>query len=219
MRGTLTILGLYNYDTSIFENFVVPEDVDAATAINNIVMDNAELEIMYPEPDTMKFLIGLWSSRELPVWTRILNAITTEYNPLENYNRTETWTDSEEEDTTATQTGSNTRTPNLTETRTPNLNETHKVAGYNSGTLVDSTQDTTTGTDTAKTTGTDTIATSSSGSGSRDKSATRSGNVSGNIGVTTSQQMLNQELDVAGRTDIYRYISESFKRRFCLMVY
>ena len=166
MRGTLTILGLYNYDTSIFENFVVPEDVDAATAINNIVMDNAELEIMYPEPDTMKFLIGLWSSRELPVWTRIFNAITTEYNPLENYNRTETWTDSEEEDTTATQTGSNTRTPNLTETRTPNLNETHKVAGYNSGTLVDSTQDTTTGTDTVKTTGTDAVSLSSSGSGS-----------------------------------------------------
>lgn len=187
MRGTLSILGLYNYDTSIFENFVVPENVDAATAVNAIVMDNAELEIMYPEPDTMKFLIGLWSSRELPVWTRIYKAITTEYNPLENYNRTETWDDTENEETSASSSGT----------------DTHKVTGYNSGDLVTQSQDDTSGT----------------GSGSRDRTFGRTGNVSGNIGVTTSQQMLNQEIDVAGRTDIYKYISESFKRRFCLMVY
>ena len=50
MRATLSILGLYNYDTSIFENFVVPDGVDAADAVNSIVMDNAELELIYPEP-------------------------------------------------------------------------------------------------------------------------------------------------------------------------
>lgn len=215
MRATLTILGLYNYDTSIFENLVVPTGVDAATAINSICMDNAELEIMYPEPETMKFLIGLWSTRMLPIWERVLAAITAEYNPLENYNRTETWTDTEDEDTTATNSTTDSNTGSST--RTPNLTEGHKVAGYNDTTLVDSSSDTTTGTEGISSNNTETI--SGSGSGSKDRTLVHSGNVSGNIGVTTSQQMLNQELDVAERTDIYRYISESFKQRFCLMVY
>ena len=187
MRATLTILGLYNYDTSIFENLTVPEGVDAATAINSICMDNAELEIMYPEPETMKFLIGLWSTRMLPIWERVLNAITTEYNPLENYNRTETWSQTDTGSSSANNSGTT----------------TSKVAGYNDPTLATAGQ----------------TEDSSTGSGSSSLSSVRSSNISGNIGVTTSQQMLNQELDVAERTDIYRYISESFRQRFCLMVY
>ena len=187
MRATLTILGLYNYDTSIFENLVVPDGVDAATAVNSICMDNAELEIMYPEPDTMKFLIGLWSTRMLPVWERVNKAIKTKYNPLENYNRTET--------ITQTDTGESSATSNAT--------RTNKVAGYNDPALTNSTQ----------------TVDNSSGSGNSKLSSNRKSNISGNIGVTTSQQMLNQELDVSERTDIYRYISESFKQRFCLMVY
>ena len=187
MRATLTILGLYNYDTSIFENLVVPEGVDAATAINSICMDNADLEILYPEPDTMKFLIGLWSSRMLPVWTRVLTAITEEYNPLENYNRTETWKQTDTGESSA-KSGSTV---------------VHKVAGYNDNAMATSGQ----------------TEENSSGSGNSKLVADRTSNVSGNIGVTTSQQMLNQELDIAPRTDIYKYISESFKTRFCLMVY
>lgn len=187
MRATLTILGLYNYDTSIFENLTVPTGVDAATAINSICMDNADLEILYPEPDTMKFLIGLWSSRMLPVWERVYNAITAEYNPLENYNRTETWSQTDTGQSSATN-GSTT---------------TNKTAGFNDSSLATSGQ----------------TEDSSHGSGNSKLSSVRRSNVAGNIGVTTSQQMLNQELDIAPRTDIYKYISESFKQRFCIMVY
>lgn len=191
MRATLSILGLYNYDTSIFENFVVPDGVNVADAINSIVMDNAELEILYPEPETMKFMIGLWSKRELPVWERIFRVINMEYNPLENYNRNETWTDVVDENTSATTTG--------------NSDTTHKVTGYNDFQLVDSTKDIANATET--------------GTGEKDSTTTRTGNVSGNIGVVTSQKMLLEEIGLAPETDIYKYISESFKRRFCLMVY
>ena len=43
--------------------------------------------------------------------------------------------------------------------------------------------------------------------------------ISGNIGVTTSQQMLEQELLVAPKLNVYNYIMESFKNRFCLEVW
>lgn len=191
MRANLSILGLYNYDTSIFENLTLPDELDAATAIDSIVFDNAELEIMYPEPDTMKYLIGLWSRRETPIWKRMYDAMQLEYNPIENYNRTETWTDSETENTEAN-----------TETSGTNTNQ---VAGFNSEEFTNKDKGTGTGTE--------------AGTGSRETSSSHTGNVSGNIGVTTSQQMLQQELDIAPKLEIYKVISESFKKRFCLMVY
>ena len=191
MRGTLSILGLYNYDTSIFQNLIVPDGVNIADAINSIVFDNADLELLYPEPETMTFLIGLWSKRELPAWERVLRVINMEYNPIENYNRNETWTDIEDEDTTAQTSG--------------NSSNTHKVSAYNDYQLVNSTQDV--------------VDASENGSGTRDKTTSRTGNVSGNIGVVTSQKMVLEELGLSDKVDIYKYISESFKRRFCLMVY
>lgn len=187
MRSTLSILGLYQWDDTIFENLVVPDGVDASLAVDSILFDNAELEIMYSDPDWMKALIGMWSARELPVWERIFKAISKDYDPLENYNRNETVDQTD----TGTSSASGSATNN------------HKVTGYNDGILVDQNQDTG----------------NSSSSGNSSLTTKRTSNVRGNIGVTTSQQMLNQELDVAKRTDIYLYISESFKNRFCLMVY
>lgn len=41
----------------------------------------------------------------------------------------------------------------------------------------------------------------------------------GNIGVTTSQQMLSQELDIAHRVDLVNYIVDDFRSEFCLDIY
>ena len=41
----------------------------------------------------------------------------------------------------------------------------------------------------------------------------------GNIGVTTSQEMLTQELELAKIIEVIPIIIESFKNRFCLLVY
>lgn len=41
----------------------------------------------------------------------------------------------------------------------------------------------------------------------------------GNIGVTTSQQMLAQELDIVHRLDLIDYIADDFRSEFCLDVY
>ena len=47
----------------------------------------------------------------------------------------------------------------------------------------------------------------------------RTSNISGNIGVTTSQQMAEQELEISAKLNIMNYIIESFKERFCLLVW
>ena len=85
----LSIMGLYNYDDTIFENMQIPEGMDKELIVDSIISDCMELETVYPEPDAMKAMIAVWSKRELPVWNRIRNAELAEYNPIENYHRTE----------------------------------------------------------------------------------------------------------------------------------
>lgn len=203
MRASLSILGLYNWDTTIFENFTVPTGVDSATALNTLIYDNAPFEILYPDPATMKFMIGLWCTKEMPIWERVYTAAQAQYNPIQNYNRTESWTDATGEN--ASGTSSSTSSTDTDET------QTGKTVGYNDSNFTNKDQNIIDGSSSTTTSGTTT--------GNRNETTTHTGNISGNIGVTTSQEMLEQELEVAPKLDIYKYISESFKQRFCLMVY
>lgn len=48
--------------------------------------------------------------------------------------------------------------------------------------------------------------------------ASHKSHIHGNIGVTTSQQMINEELKLR-ETDIYKIIANEFKNKFCIAVY
>ena len=69
-------------------------------------------------------------------------------------------------------------------------------------------------------TGTDNKITSESGSDAEEEghSAVHTGRLHGNIGVTTSQQMLQSELDIA-RFNIYDEAADLFISEFCIYVY
>lgn len=82
----------------------------------------------------------------------------------------------------------------------PGSTQTTSQQGYNEAGFVDATKVTAGGKD------------------STEASSTHSGRMYGNIGVTTSQQMLQSERDVAD-FNIYQIIIDDFKRRFCVMVY
>lgn len=77
---------------------------------------------------------------------------------------------------------------------------TGRVAGFNSSDLLDNSG-----------ASTDVRRTASN-------SNTRRGRAWGNIGVTTTQQMIEQQRDVV-KLNIYNYIIDSFIRRFCIMMY
>lgn len=97
-----------------------------------------------------------------------------------------------------------------------------KTTGTSSGTGgsdrdLDSTV-TTAGTDTLAETGTSSNTETVTHSNSDSKTGAHEGHLYGNIGVTTSMQMLTEELK-GRQTDIYQIIVDEFKRQFCLMVY
>lgn len=195
MRATISILGLYNLNDDVFDNLTVPTGIDSDLLINNLVTELAELELIYSDYNFMKFMIGVWSRKELPTWERVLTASSKVYDPIENYDRIEEWHD------------------NLNSNSAVNSNMTgngsvqHDVAGFNSTALVNASKDT----NTESNTGFSSDTSASTGS--------HTGRVHGNIGVTTSQQMLQSELDIAPKLNVYDFIINSFKNRFCLQVY
>lgn len=82
----------------------------------------------------------------------------------------------------------------------------------------DTTETTTTGDDTTNSSGTVESSTTGSNELNKDTTYTRDAHLYGNIGVTTSQQMLMSELDI-GYWNIYEKITDLFLREFCLLVY
>ena len=43
MRATLTIMGMYEWDNTLFDGMSLPDNVPRETMINNILLETAEL--------------------------------------------------------------------------------------------------------------------------------------------------------------------------------
>ena len=73
-RGVrLSVLGLYKSDSGLFSEMVYPSGFSAdekQTTVGNILAECAELECLFPDPDTMKTMIGLWSKLNISAWER-----------------------------------------------------------------------------------------------------------------------------------------------------
>lgn len=221
----LTVEGLYNYDNTLFDGFNVPDGLVKEIAIDAILMRTRELEILYPDFSYMKNRITIWSNKYQINWKKLYDTTVLEYNPIENYDRMEDWTDTDDE--TSTSARDNTRnTTNTVKSTSTNevmnsVNVTDQNTAFNAGLADHSKQitegDTTeNGTITNTETGKDTE--NESVNGGKTGKHTRTGRAHGNIGVTTSQQMIQSERDLVV-FNLYDVIAESFIENFCLMVY
>ena len=90
----LSPLGLYQWDQTVFDLMQIPSELDKPTLIDNLLAETAELEVLYPNPVVFKNLVAVWSAKQLDIWNRLYATTQYEYNPIENYNRYETGSDS-----------------------------------------------------------------------------------------------------------------------------
>lgn len=242
MRATLSILGLYQHDQTLFDEMIIPAVLDRQTLIDNILYESASLEAYYSNPDFMKFMIGRWSFMNQTVWEKMLATTTLEYNPIHNYDRTEEWSENEKMLDTRNATGKDTETRNLKTGETVNgssngdtttsgtIKSDLSVSGYNDN-MLSPRESTTESPDTLvsqNVSGETNRDVTDSGTINKDRTDnesldrkrdnTRMGRAFGNIGVTTTQQMIQQEREIS-EFNIYEYITKSFVKRFCLQVY
>lgn len=205
MRSTVSILGVYDYDNTVLDGFVLPANVSRETFLMELFRNCAELELLYSDPDVLRPMLKYWSETRLPIWEELENTLHYEYNPIENYDRREDWSD----DSISEACGNS----NTTSSIKTNHNTTNKIAAFNA-TADDQlkTRDETTNTADDKTTSSgDTTTNTSAGS-------THTGRLHGNIGVTTTQAMIKEQRDVV-QFSVIEYIVNDFKHDFCLMVY
>ena len=234
----ITMIGLQNALTwrnqSLFDNLNLPSGIDKDTVIDNILLEGGDFEVLYADPYFMRVAIGTWSSKHYRTFEKWITALNLEYNPLENYDRQENWTDTLDSDTT------NNSTDNTSDTNTSSVNVTtstegsetdngsieNTVSAFDSNTYQPSDKSTSdSSTSTSNESNSDTSSNASlthqstiTDIGTKDDTSVHSGRVHGNIGVTTSQQMLQSELDLA-RFNIVQQITDLFLTEFCIMIY
>lgn len=203
LNPRLTLIGLYKYNPAVFQNLSLPAAVDEETFIDSLLMEYGECPLIYPNYDYMVLAIGAWCRKWYANIERIATALDATYNPIHNYDRTETWTENE--------TGTKDVTRGIETTENESGNDEDLVSAYNESTYQPS----------AKT------VYDRENEGTQDESYdedttrqnTRSGRAYGNIGVTENSAMVQHELDLRSSENLYHIIAELFYKEFCLYVF
>lgn len=334
-RAMITPLTMYKIDNTIFDGITLPIynfprsseypdlflygwNMDKETFINNLLLETAELDTLYTEPDYFKFAVTQWSHKEFPIWQKLYETLFYKYNPIwnkdgtikENANEIRNMINNENRIKSASSTGGSSENENINDTdNTNNIHiETGEESKTNSGNKSITDNKTSTGTENENTNNSKTIAddttqtnkisafdastfadreqtiidkdtterenninnkisiNTESGNSSelnsinentnnivtsndtnirdynRGRKVTNSNNTTnnenenvintdngtidnvltrieqGNIGVTTTQQMIEAERELV-KFNIYDFIIDSFKARFCLLIY
>lgn len=192
-------MAIYDYDDSVLDGLELPDDMDRTTLIKELLINTAELSVIYSDPEFLKDMIEYWSLSRIEVWNKLWELAREEYDPLVNYDRTET-------ERLAHGKRIEVR---YHDEKDASGDTNNKVAGFNSVEQVDKSSSSTSygidtdGSNTEINSGTDVTSKTSKG----------------NIGVTTYQQMMKEELEMRPRLNMYTYIIEEFKHQFCVLVY
>ena len=177
---------------SLFDGISLPDDIDQKILYDKIMYDNWDLEPYISDFDVLHRFILNWFKTRYHAWEMMNKALSQDYEPLENMNRTETETITRERKFTG-----------QTSTEDSGENET-RVSAFDSSSYQPSQMDT------SQAKG------SENRNDSEDETVTNERNSHGTIGVITNQDMLQKEIDIR-RYDIYSIISKEFTNEFMLL--
>ena len=143
----MTLIGMYNYRDDIFNELVLPSGIDADLFKQSLLMKGGEFEVLYPDPDFLKYSIKIWSSKWFRTFSEWLRGTEQRWNPIYNYDRFEESRNEnrKEFDSKTTADYSDQRRVDLDDTRTADLKDA-RTANLQDKTVFDNT-DTTTQTD------------------------------------------------------------------------
>lgn len=199
----ITLIGMYNYDNTLFDGLELPEGYNKETFIDSLIMEHGEKCVLYSDFNYLKACISAWGRKWSLELSRIYEALTAEYNPIWNYDRNEEYTD----------TGKSTDKPDY-----ENLN-TQKSAGTVENQI---------SADNSSTYQPEGKTISDMGSISQTVKGTRSNVESklehkahlwGNIGVTTSASMVTEVVEQRMKYNLYETATKLFANELLINVY
>lgn len=209
-HSKITLVGLYRFldqeGDDLFSELILPADIDRQTFIDSVMLRGAEFEILYAEPETMKYAIGAWSKKWQRTLTKWAEVLKIDYNPLENYDRTETWSDARSANGKQKGSASDASVMN------GYADNEEKRAAYDSASYSPLNKNENTSKNSTSSASVTNAETENA------ESAIHTGNIHGNIGVTTSQQMLSAEWEVA-KLNVYESAADLFLTELCIYTY
>lgn len=230
----VTMIGMYNFDNTLFDGLIFPEGINKDIAVNEVLIRCGEFEVNYPEISFMKNMISHWGQKHFRTFQKWIDALNIEFDPLYNYDRFEEYEDTRthKNNTKSTRSesesnSSDMQSSNKTNTVT-NDNNTLKrdVSAFDASTYQAKDKETTedsqnvngTSQSTSTATGKNSLNASEGIDEAGDETSKHKAHLYGNIGVTTSTQMLEDYIRVE-RFNIYEQIADIFVDEFCICVY
>lgn len=218
----ITTIGFYkwmqSHNDDLFSKMNLPVGIDKDTLIDNILLRAGEFEVVHSNPFFYQNAIGVWSAKHERTFEKWATALSLEYNPIENYDRKEEWEDiGESKENTTNKSNGNSIGYTSGSTSLNGVND-NKVSAFDSDDYQPESKNTNTST------GTDSSNTSTNTNNSfvndvdANSNSKHSGRIHGNIGVTTTQQMLESELSLAA-WNVYEHITDLFIDEFCIAIY
>jgi hypothetical protein len=219
----MTIYGLNNYMASVqddlFSGLTLPTGITKNVVVKNILKESADFETLYSDPYFLQELITNWSAKWYDTFEKWYNALQIQYDPLNNFDRHEEWEDVGTSASTNIGTGSVSNKSKTEETPSGKMIQKHFVTPYESNVETLQGSDETSYENYKDTTETNTTSgTNTSNTGTGNTTGKHKGHLYGNIGVTTSQQMLEAELEIA-TWNLVQHITDIFIKEFCILVY
>lgn len=241
MVSGLTLWGLFEYtDETLFDSIEFTELLDKDTMLTNLIDKWGSVDLYQSNPIIVKRRINTFFLKNYDNFEKMAEALQAEYDPIENYNRHEITNENRDiaksgEDTSST-TGSNSSSAEGSSSssgsytaNTGSQTNEHEVSADNETGYNDYNQDKN-GARSDTGSSEDGLENSSSASSEFtegteeghsediDDDFERTSHIHGNIGVTTSQQMIESEIELR-KFNIYDYIADLFAAEFLVRVF
>lgn len=200
---------------TLLDGVVVPAGINVEFLKSEIMLQCGLLTPLYSEPEVMQAAIAQWFNARSWTFEHLVNIIRAEYSPIENYDRTEDYKKEIDSNRDISTTLSNSDT--TVRSVEGDLTTEQEVSPYNSSSYVDSQKSTVT--DGQAITTETTYGRTDTTDDDLDHNETYNSHTHGNIGVTTNQQMIEQELALLEKFNIYKWIAKQFCADLMLLIY
>lgn len=226
LNPIITLWGMYNYNNDIFNKMTLPDNIDKSKLITYIFMYAGKNECRYSDANELQTLISVWVESRKYDWNRMMNAMTIDYSPIENYDRIEEQkhgrhlgSEREKERFATGQSNTNSISGSYGESREDIENTT---SAFNSNTYQPKSRNESyaNSSDNSTSNGHSEIENDEKEKETENSKEDMSINIRahGNIGVTTNQQMINSELELRQK-NVYKLIALEFEDEFTIPVY
>ena len=192
------------YDNDLFNDIILPEGIDHDTVVNTILSESALNTPMYPEHDLLKMMINNFFRKYYNNFDRYNKALQEEYTPNENYHKTDEKRINDNLN----------KVQNLDGKQVNTLNENANNENFKMA--FDANDYKRTDRSTSNTSNNDTYKQNDKTTTDSNRNGTIITNSHGLTGVYSNQRLVEDEVKLRSKYNVYNYISDLFYEEFMI---